>query len=135
MDSDGYVTLLDVLPSSDDLLARRSEIVRQLAPLRAAYGGNGYVAERTFKIVEARIATAVRAKLLTDGAKVTEPQIDAGTRTHPEYIAALTADVEQRTRWVLQEEALNEIEHRLSQRRTDGNLLASEARLTPSGHQ
>lgn len=123
--------LLDTLPSADDLLARRADIVRRLTPLRALYGGMGYMGERTFKMEEAKVATIVRARLQEDGSKATEGRVDELTRTHPEYVKALTADVEQRGRWIALEEELNEIEWRLRCRQTDGALLSAEARLTP----
>lgn len=88
------------------------------------------MAERQFKIEEAKVATAVRAKLKADGEKVTEPMVDALTRQDPAYIDALTADVQRREKWVLLEEDLNEIEWRLRCRQTDGALLSAEARLT-----
>jgi hypothetical protein len=125
--------LLDTLPSADELLARRADVCRRLIPLRAVYGGAGYMAERQFKIEEAKVATAVRAQLKADGEKVTEPMVDALTRQHPQYIAALTADVERRTQWVALEEELNEIEWRLRCRLTDGALLSAEARLSSVG--
>lgn len=122
--------LLDTLASADELLAKRADVVRRLTPLRAVYGGQGYMAERQFKIEEARIATGVRAQLKADGEKTTEPMVDALTRQHPSYIETLTADVQRREKWVALEEELNEVEWRLRCRQTDGALLSAEARLT-----
>jgi hypothetical protein len=122
--------LLDTLVSSDELLAKRADVVRRLVSLRALYGGNGYMGERLFKVEEAKVATAVRAQLEADGEKVTEPKVDAMTRQHENYVAALAFDVEQRSKWIALEEELNEIEWRLRCRQTDGALLSAEARLT-----
>jgi len=122
-------SILDLLPSTDELLARRSAIVRELSPLRALYGGNGYMGERCFKVDEAKIATAIRARLRDAGEKTTEPQIDALTRVDEGYTSALAADVEKRTRWAELEERLNEVEWRLRCRNADASLLAAEARL------
>lgn len=122
--------LLDTLASADELLARRADIVRRLAPLRALFGGNGYAAERRLKLVEARVSSLVRAGLAAEGKKVTEGVIDAETRQHPDYIQALTDDLTQREQWIGIEEELAEIEWRLRCRQTDGALLSAEARLT-----
>lgn len=123
--------LLDTLPSADELLARRADVVRRLIPLRALYGGMGYMGERQFKTEEAKVATIIRARLQEEGAKATEGRVDELVRTHPDYLKALAADVEQRGRWIYLEEELNEIEWRLRCRQTDGALLSAEARLTP----
>lgn len=123
-------SLVDTLPDAEQLLSRRAAVVTKIAPLRALYGGNGYMGERSFKLDEARIATVVRARLVEAGGKVTEGMIDEGTRTHPHYIAALEADVQQRAQWIELEESLNEIEWRLRVRASDSYLLGQEARLT-----
>lgn len=122
-------TLADSLVSSDLLLARRSDIARRVAPLRALYGGQGYMGERMFKLDEARIATAIRARLRDAGEKTTEPQIDALVRTNADYIAALAKDIDQRRQWVELEEELNDIEWRLRCRQSDASLLSAEARI------
>ena len=88
------------------------------------------MAERQFKVEEARVATVVRAQLKADGEKTTEPMVDALTRQHKDYIATLEADVVRRAQWISLEEELNEIEWRLRCRQTDGALLSAEARLT-----
>ena len=124
-----HSSILDTLPSTEELLDRRIAIVRELAPLRALYGGTGYMGERMFKVDEAKIATAVRARLRDAGEKTTEPQIDALTRVDDGYIHALTRDVEKRTRWTELEERLNEVEWRLRCRNVDASVLTAEARL------
>ncbi len=120
---------IDLLESTNDLLTRRSAIVRELAPLRALYGGQGYMGERMFKLDEAKVAVAVRTRFKEAGEKSTEPQIDALVRSDPEYIASLTRDVQNRERWADLEERLNEVEWRLRMRQSDATLLAAEARL------
>lgn len=124
-------SLLDTLPDAETLLSERAAIVKALAPLRALYGGMGYMGERMFKLDEARIATVVRAKYRAEGEKITEPMVDAATRTHPHshYIAALEADVSQRAEWVRLEESLNAVEWRLRLRIGDAYLLGAEAKL------
>jgi len=122
-------SILDLLPSSDELLARRASIARELAPLRALYAGNGYMGERMFKLDEAKVAVAIRTRFKEAGEKSTEAQIDALVRNDPDYIAALTRDVQQRERWADLEERLNEVEWRLRCRQSDASLLAAEARL------
>lgn len=122
--------LLDTIASADELLAVRANVVRTLAPLRALYGSGSYAGERELKLVEARVASSIRAKWESDGEKITEPKLDAAVRQHPEYIEALTNDVKRRTQWIEAEEKLNEIEWRLRVRQTDGALLSAEARLT-----
>ena len=125
-------SLLDTLPDAEELLQSRAALVKELAPLRALYGGSGYMGERMFKLDEARIAATVRATLHANkqaGEKVTEGMIDEGTRTHPHYIAALEADVKQRARWVELEESLGSLEWRLKLRIGDAYLLGAEARL------
>ncbi len=121
---------IDLLESTNDLLTRRSAIDRELAPLRALYGGNGYMGERMFKTDEAKIAVAVRGRLRDAGEKTTEPQIDALVRVDTEYTTSLTKDVEKRAKWVDLEERLNEVDWRLRCRNADASLLAAEARLT-----
>lgn len=123
-------TILDTLPSSEELLARRASIARELAPLRALCGGQGYMGERMFKLDEARVAVAIRTRFKEAGEKTTEPQIDALVRSDPEYVAALTADVQKRERWADLEERLNEVDWRLRNRASDSQLLAAEMRLT-----
>lgn len=122
--------ILGMVADPDELLDKRHNIVRKLAPLRALYGGNGYAAERQLKLVEARISSLVRAGLAGEGKKVTEGAIDAEVRQHPEYIQALTDDLAQREKWISLEESLAEIEWRLRCRQSDASLLSAEARLT-----
>ena len=123
-------SLLDTLADADTLLARRADIVDQLKTLRALYGGSGHCGDRVFKLTEARVATAVRAQFKADGVKATEGMVDEAVRTHPEYIDALTKDVEQRAIWTALEESLAEVEWQLRLRQTDASLLSAEARLT-----
>ena len=122
--------VLTLLPSADELLAKRADVARRLAQYRALYGGNGYAAERQLKTVEARVSAGERARLLACGGKVTEGAIEEATRQHPEYIQALTTDLKQREEWIELEESLAEIEWRLRCRQTDGALLSAEARLS-----
>jgi hypothetical protein len=124
------VGLAETLVSSDELLAKRADIARRLAPFRALYGNGSYAGERQFKLVEARCATAIRAQWEVAGEKVTEPKLDAAVRQHPEYIQALTDDVKRRAEWIALEEELNELEWRLRVRQSDASLLSAEARLT-----
>lgn len=123
--------LLDTLVSADELLALRAEIAYELAPLRALYGNGSYAGERELKLVEARVAGAIRATWEASGEKITEPKLDAAVRQHVEYIEALTFDVQRRTQWVELEEKLNAIDWRLRCRQSDASLLSAEARLTP----
>lgn len=117
--------------SSDELLAARADVARKLAPLRALYGNGSYAGERELKLVEARVATAIRTRWEAASEKITEPKLDAAVRQDAEYIEALTRDVGRRTQWIELEEQLNEVEWRLRCRQTDGALLSAEARLTP----
>lgn len=125
-------TILALLSDPDVLLAKRDKIVKALAPLRALYGNGSNAGERELKLVEARIASAIRAQWDANGEKCTEPKLDAAVRQHPEYIEALTRDVQRRTEWIEKEEALLDIDWRLRCRQSDASLLAAEARLTPS---
>ena len=122
--------LLDTLTSADELLAKRADVARKVAPLRALYGNGSYAGERELKLVEARVASAIRAAWEASGEKTTEPKLDAAVRQHPEYIDALTRDITRRTDWITVEEELNEIEWRLRCRISDASLLSAEARLT-----
>lgn len=123
-------TILDTLPSVDDLLGRRTELARKVAPLRALFGGNGYMGERMFKTEEAKVAVSVRSRLRDAGEKTTEPQIDALVRVDPMYTTTLAQDVEKRRQWIELEEELNELDWRLRCRNADASLLAAEARLS-----
>lgn len=125
-----HFTILDAIADANELLAVRADIVRRLTPLRALYGGNGYMGERQFKLTEARVATAVRARLKADGTKATEGAVDELVRQQPDYIQALTDEVNSRAEWIALEEELNEIEWRLRCRQSDASLLSAEARLT-----
>lgn len=124
-------TMLDGLSNVDALLGKRSVLVKRIAPLRARYGGAGnYLGERLFKMEEAKIAVAVRARLRDAGEKTTEPQIDALVRVDEGYQTALTSEVTERQKWIELEEELKEIEWRLEMRKADAYLLGAEARLT-----
>lgn len=123
-------SILDTLPDADALLMRRADVVHQLRKLRALYAGNGYMGERVFKMEEAKVDTAVRARFKQLEVKVTEPMVDAAIRQQPEYVQALLTEVEQKARWVELEEELNEIEWRLRLRTSDSYLLGAEAKLT-----
>jgi hypothetical protein len=127
-------SILDTLADSEELLAKRREIVTRVSPLRALYGGQGYFGERVFKLDEAKIDTAIRTQLraeLKQGEKMpTEGHIDALVRQQPTYVAALMAQVERRAEWIALEEELNEIEWRLKLRTSDSYLLGAEAKLS-----
>ena len=124
-------TMLDGLSNVDALLGKRSELVKRIAPLRARYGGAGnYLGERLFKMEEAKVAVAIRARLRDAGEKTTEPQIDALVRVDEGYQVALTNEVTERQRWIELEEELKDIEWRLEMRKADAYLLGAEARLT-----
>ena len=124
-------TMLDGLSNVDALLGKRSELVKRIAPLRARYGGAGnYLGERLFKMEEAKVAVAIRARLRDAGEKTTEPQIDALVRVDEGYQVALANEVTERQRWIELEEEMKEIEWRLEMRKADAYLLGAEARLT-----
>lgn len=123
-------SILDTLPDAEALLARRAEIVKRLAPLRALFGGNGYFGERQFKLEEAKVDTAVRTRFKAAQVKATEPMVDAEVRQSPAYITALANEIKRKQEWVEAEEALNEVEWRLRIRQGDSHLLAAEARLS-----
>ena len=124
-------TMLDGLSNVDALLGKRSELVKRIAPLRARYDGAGnYLGERLFKMEEAKVAVAIRARLRDAGEKTTEPQIDALVRVDEGYQVALTNEVTERQRWIELEEELKDIEWRLEMRKADAYLLGAEARLT-----
>lgn len=123
-------TMLDALPNADVLLERRAQIVKQVAPLRARYGGAGnYLGERLFKVEEAKLDVAIRAQAKSDGERLTEPAIDARVRTHPTYSQLLLDEVKARQEWIELEESLKEVEYRLEIRKSDSYLLGGEARL------
>jgi hypothetical protein len=132
VDRDGAVrdSLLGTLADPDVLLARRAEIVAKVAPLRALYGGTGYFGERTFKLEEAKVDTAVRTRFKAAAVKATEGMVDAEVRQAPEYITALAAEIARKAEWVRLEEELVGIDWRLRNRNADANLLAAEARLS-----
>lgn len=124
------MSILHMVADLEGLLAERQEIVKRVAPLRALYGNGSYGGERSLKLVEARVSAAIRAGWEAEGAKFTEVKLDSAVRQHPEYIEALTADVQRRTEWVEAEEALEDINQRLRARQSDAQLLSAEARLT-----
>jgi hypothetical protein len=132
VDRDGAVrdSILDTLPDAEALLAKRREIVAELAPLRALYGGQGFMGERQIKLEEAKVDTAVRTRFKAAGVKATEGMVDADVRQSPDYITALAAEIQRKAEWVRLEEALNEVEWRLRLRTSDAYLLGAEAKLT-----
>jgi hypothetical protein len=132
VDRDGAVrdSILDTLPDAEALLEQRREIVAELAPLRALYGGQGFMGERQFKLEEAKVDTAVRTRFKAAGVKATEGMVDADVRQSPDYITALAAEIQRKAEWVRLEEALNEVEWRLRLRTSDSYLLGAEAKLT-----
>lgn len=136
VDREGAVreSIIDTLPDAEALLARRADVVKRLRTLRAKYGGQGFFGERTFKLEEAKIDTAVRAQFRASqkagDRPATEGAIDATVRQHPNYIAALMAAIEEKATWVELEEELASIDWRLRLRSSDSYLLGSEARLT-----
>jgi hypothetical protein len=142
VNNDGEVvdSIRATLADPEVLLHRRREIVKELAPLRALYGGQGHFGERVFKLDEAKVEIAVRtaaelnyatAKQKDEKAKMaTEGAIDAALRTRPDYIDALTAAVNKKAKWVELEEEMAEIDWRLRIRGSDSYLLGAEIKLT-----
>ena len=136
VDGDGAVrdSILDTLPDAEALLTRRREIVAKVAPLRALYGGQGFMGERVFKLDEAKMDTAIRtslrANLKANEKMPTETAIDAMVRQQPGYVDALMSQIEKKAEWVRLEEELAEIDWRLRIRQGDSHLLAAEARLS-----
>lgn len=123
-------TMLDALANADVLLEKRAKIVKELAPLRARYGGAGnYLGERFFKQEEAKLDIAIRTAAKDAGEKVTEPLVEARVRTHEAYTGLLLKEVEQRQKWIELEEDLKAIEWRLEIRKSDSYLLGKEAGL------
>lgn len=128
-------TMLDALPDVGYLLQKYSEKIKEIAPLRARYGGAGnYLGERLFKAEEAKLEIVVRGSIgeggkLPDGIKATEGAIDAHVRTRDEYTKLLTDEVTGRTQWIMLEAEIKEIEWRLEARKADAYLLGREAGL------
>lgn len=117
----------------DDLLYRRSLIVKRVAPLRAVYGSFG-TADHLRKVELSKCRQAIRGKLTleppTDATgkvvRVTEDMLDEQAHTHANYIGHITTMTNERKQWAELEAELEEIDMRINRGQALLRYVASE---------
>jgi len=98
----------------DELLAERAEIVRELAPLRALFGGNG-IGNHRRKVELSRIEKRIYAEAQQRSEKKpSDDFVDTLAHADPAYGEMVEVMVRQATRWVELEEQLEAIDMRIN---------------------
>lgn len=118
------------IPSIEQLLAERDDLVKQVAPLRARHGPFGtYDALR--KVELSTIASALRAQAVADGRKMTEAAIDEAAHADSRYVAFITQATQEKAEWAVQENAIQGINDAINRGNVVGRFLSQEVGLSP----
>lgn len=116
------------IQSVEELLAKRRELVRALAPLRARYGPYGtWDAERKVRL--SAIKAKLRAEFARDGARPTEAMLDDEAHAHPDYAEFIVTATRERARWVNGENAVQEIYDLIRRDQSLAHFVAQETRM------
>lgn len=110
-----------------DLLARRSAVVDDIAPLWALFGPGG-LADSVRNAERCTIIGMMRAMAVANGEKITEAALEAGSRAHPDYLELMAKQTTDRVRFFKLQEELFEIDARINRGQAIARFAASEAR-------
>ncbi len=114
----------------DELLAERSHLASQIAPLRAVYGSFGTF-DHQRKILLSRIKGEIRAGAVRDKRKVNNDQVDEEAHEHPEYVEFITTATKNRALWIVLEGRLENVDFTIQRGQAVLRYAAGELRLTP----
>lgn len=110
------------------LLAKRSELVEQVAVLRARHGSFGTRdAERKIKLCT--IKMTVRARLVANGAKATDAAVDDMAHSDPAYMEWVTNATREASELQVLEDRIDYINDLIRRDQSLASFLTQEARL------
>jgi chorismate mutase len=112
----------------EELLAKRQQLVEQVAGLRAVHGPYGTFdpqRKSTLSIIRMKI----RAQRLRDKVKVTEAQLDEEAHADPDYLAFVAQATTDRTQMGKLEGEIEVIDATIHRGNTAARYCAAEARL------
>lgn len=112
----------------DELLDDRTALVEQYATLRSRHGGFG-TWDHERKVMLAGIKSALRARYVRDGVKVTEAQLDDEAHASPDYREFITTATVERAEWVRAENKINRIDTMIQRDQALARFITSETRL------
>lgn len=112
----------------DELLDARSTLVEDCATLRARHGGFG-TWDHERKSMLAGIKSALRARYVRDGVKVTEAQLDDEAHASPDYREFITTATLERAEWLRAENKINRIDQTINRDQALARFITSETRL------
>ena len=116
------------LPDVDHLLARRAELVKEAAPLRALYGPGGTFPHAR-KVELSKLAALMRAMGVAQQTKLTEAAIEEAAHSHDDYAGLIARATTDATRLVIVEGEIHEIDTRISWGQSTARMISAELRL------
>lgn len=118
--------------SASALIAERSALAAEVAPLRARFGMNGtYNDQRKIQLALAQLR--VREHLAATSGKATEAAFDAMARTDKAYMAWCNENELARAEWVVLEDRIDAIDDALLRSNALLRFASNELMITPSG--
>ena len=112
----------------DELLAERSDLIEQVAGLRAKYGPGGLF-DALRKLELSTISSYARAVAAKDGIKVTEAFLDEQAHASERYAGSLAEATQERIRWITTEAKIDAIDARIFRGQALARFAASELHL------
>lgn len=116
------------IDSLAELLAKRAELVEEVATLRAKYAAWG-LADHVRKIELSRIKGRIRAQAAHDKRKVNNEQVDEEAHADGDYIDLIATMTIERTRWVRLENQIDSIDVTIMRGTALVRFAGNEARL------
>jgi hypothetical protein len=112
----------------EELLARRAQLIRDVAPLRALYGSFGTFDDMR-KVELSRIKGLIRAEATAEGRKVSNDIVNDEAHAHPDYVDYITKATNERAHWVNLEGKVEAIEWYIRRGQSVASYLTAECRL------
>lgn len=112
----------------EELLARRADLVAQVAPLRAKYGPGGtWDAQR--KATVSTIAMRLRAQATAENRKLTEAAADDGAHADDDYVALVTQATLERAAMMVLDDQIQAVNDEIQRGNVLGRFAAAELHL------
>jgi hypothetical protein len=112
----------------EELLARRAQLIRDVADLRARYGSFGTF-DHLRKIELSRLCGLIRAQATEAGDRISNDVVDERAHAHPDYIDFIATATKERAEWAVLEGKVEAIEWYIRRGQSVASYLTAEARL------
>jgi len=113
----------------EELLAERDKFIKSVAPLRARHGPGG-VWDDLRRVHRSTIAMKLRAQKASAGEKVTEAWLEDAAQADGDYLAFITAGVQEKIAHTELENRIQGIEDQINRGQAVARYLSNELGLS-----